>query len=62
MSEEIKSMEAIEESPLRNCWNQSFKTLNTGEKVTGIVTAITPTEVQVDLGAKQAGYITARAS
>ncbi|MCI9333133.1 MAG: 30S ribosomal protein S1, partial [Oscillibacter sp.] len=37
--------------------NQSFKTLNTGEKVTGIVTAITPTEVQVDVGAKQAAYI-----
>ncbi|MFR7893189.1 MAG: S1 RNA-binding domain-containing protein [Dysosmobacter sp.] len=37
--------------------NQSFKTLNTGEKVTGIVTAITPTEVQVDVGAKQYAYI-----
>ena len=36
---------------------ESFKTLNTGDKVTGIVTAITPTEVQVDLGTKQAGYI-----
>ncbi len=36
---------------------ESFKTLNTGDKVTGIVTAITPTEIQVDLGTKQAGYI-----
>ena len=55
MSEEIKvaaGMESFEE-----LLNQSFKTLNTGEKVTGIVTAITPTEVQVDVGAKQAAYI-----
>ena len=36
---------------------QYTNTLNTGEKVTGVVTAITPTEVHVDLGCKQAGYI-----
>ncbi len=34
-----------------------FKTLNTGEKVTGIVRAITPTEVEVDVHAKQTAYI-----
>ncbi len=36
---------------------KSIKTLHTGEKVTGIVAAITPTEVSVDLGTKHAGYI-----
>lgn len=36
---------------------QSIKTLYTGQKVTGVVTGISPTEVYVDLGAKQAGYI-----
>ena len=36
---------------------KSIKTLNTGEKVTGIVAAITPTEISVDLGTKQSGYI-----
>lgn len=36
---------------------QSLKTLHTGEKVTGVITAITPTEIHVDLGVKQAGYI-----
>lgn len=36
---------------------QYTNTLNTGDKVTGVVTAITPTEVHVDLGCKQAGYI-----
>lgn len=35
----------------------AIKTLNTGDKVTGVVTAITPTEVYVDLGTKHAGYI-----
>jgi len=56
MSEEIKAAEGMEMS-FEELLNQSFKTLNTGEKVTGIVTAITPTEVQVDVGAKQAAYI-----
>ena len=56
MSEEIKNMEATEES-FEELLEKSFKTLNTGEKVTGIVTAVGPTEVQVDLGCKQAGYI-----
>ena len=36
---------------------KSIKTLRTGEKVTGIVTSITSTEVSVDLGTKQSGYI-----
>ena len=36
---------------------QSIKTLYTGQKVSGVVTGITPTEIYVDLGAKQAGYI-----
>ena len=56
MSEEIKNNEMAEES-FEELLEKSFKTLNTGEKVTGIVTAIGPTEVQVDLGCKQAGYI-----
>ncbi len=58
MSEEIKTTEAVEES-FEEMLEKSFKTLNTGEKVTGIVTAVGPTEVQVDLGCKQAGYISA---
>lgn len=35
---------------------KSFKTLNTGDKVTGIVTAIGTTEIQVDVGL-QAGRL-----
>ena len=56
MSEEIKTQEGKEES-FEELLNQSFKTLNTGEKVTGTVLAINPTEVLVDVGAKQYAYI-----
>ena len=36
---------------------QSLKTLHTGDKVTGTVTQIKPTDIHVDLGVKQDGYI-----
>ncbi len=53
MSEE--NME-IEES-FAELLEKSIKTLHTGEKVMGVVTDITPTEIYVDLGTKHAGYI-----
>ncbi|MDO4845852.1 MAG: bifunctional 4-hydroxy-3-methylbut-2-enyl diphosphate reductase/30S ribosomal protein S1, partial [Oscillospiraceae bacterium] len=56
MSEEIK-MEAVGEENFAELLEQSIKTLNNGDKVTGIVTAIGATEIQVDLGTKHAGYI-----
>lgn len=54
MTDEIKSTgtESFEE-----LLEQSLKTLHTGEKVTGVVTAIGATDITVDLGVKQAGYI-----
>ena len=55
MTEEIKTIEGNE--TFEEMLDKSFKTLNTGDKVTGIVTAIGATEIQVDLGCKQAGYI-----
>ncbi len=36
---------------------KSFKTLNNGDKVTGIVASIGPSEITVDLGTKHSGYI-----
>ena len=36
---------------------ESFKTLNNGEKVTGTVIAVSPTDVQGDLGVKHSAYI-----
>ncbi|NLJ31720.1 MAG: bifunctional 4-hydroxy-3-methylbut-2-enyl diphosphate reductase/30S ribosomal protein S1 [Clostridiales bacterium] len=38
---------------------ESLKSLNTDEKVRGVVVGITPTEVYVDVGRKQAGFISA---
>ncbi|MBR5284516.1 MAG: bifunctional 4-hydroxy-3-methylbut-2-enyl diphosphate reductase/30S ribosomal protein S1 [Clostridia bacterium] len=53
MSEEIKNIgESFEE-----LLEQSFKTLHTGEKVSGIITQINATDIHVDLGVKHAGYI-----
>ena len=53
MSDEIMEIE----KSFAELLEESIKTLNTGDKVTGTVVAITPTEIQVDLGTKHAGYI-----
>ncbi len=53
MSEEIMEIE----KSFAELLEESIKTVNTGDKVTGIVVAITPTEIQVDLGIKYPGYI-----
>ena len=54
---EIMNVEAVQEENFAELLEQSIKTLNTGDKVTGIVTGIGSTEVQIDLGTKHAGYI-----
>ncbi|MBQ5712409.1 MAG: 4-hydroxy-3-methylbut-2-enyl diphosphate reductase, partial [Oscillospiraceae bacterium] len=54
---EITNVEAVQEENFAELLEQSIKTLNTGDKVIGIVTGIGNTEVQVDLGTKHAGYI-----
>lgn len=57
MSEEIKAVEAEETESFEELLEKSIKTLHTGEKVVGTVAAIGATEVSVDLGTKQSGYI-----
>ena len=54
---EITNVETVQEESFAELLEQSIKTLNTGDKVVGTVTAISNTEVQVDLGTKHAGYI-----
>ncbi len=54
---EITNVEAVQEENFEALLEQSIKTLNTGDKVIGIVTGIGATEVQIDLGTKHAGYI-----
>ena len=53
---EITNVEAVQEE-FEALLEQSIKTLNTGDKVVGVVTGIGATEVQIDLGTKHAGYI-----
>lgn len=48
---------AREELSFAEMLEQSFKSLNTGERVTGIVLAVNPTEVKVDLGTKHTGIL-----
>ncbi len=52
MDEEIKGGEESFAELLEQSFNFKYR-----EKVSGVVTAITPTEIHVDLGTKQAGYI-----
>lgn len=56
MSEEMKNTVEQDES-FAEMLEQSFKTLNTGDKVTGVIASFSPTEIGVDLGIKQAAYI-----
>ncbi len=53
MSDEIMEIE----QSFAELLEASIKTLNTGDKVTGTVVDITPTEIQVELGIKYPGYI-----
>lgn len=53
MSEETMEIE----KSFAEMLEESIKPINTGDKVTGTVVAITPTEVQVELGVKYPGII-----
>ncbi len=53
MSDEIMEIE----QSFAEMLEESFKILNTGDRVTGTVAAITPTEIQVELGVKYPGSI-----
>ena len=57
MSEMNNTVDAVAEESFEAMLENSIKTLNTGDKVFGTVTAIGSTEVQIDLGTKHAGYI-----
>ena len=64
MSDEIKETVEVNEAAasepeksFEELLEDSIKTIYNGETVKGIVAAITPTEVTVDLGTKHSGYI-----
>ena len=50
---------SFEEMTFEEALEHSLNSLNTDQRVVGIVMAVTPTEVQVDIGRKHAGYIPA---
>ena len=56
---EIVTTDAVQEENFAELLEQTIKTLNTGDKVIGKVTAIGATEVEVELGTKHTGYIPA---
>ena len=56
MSEELK-VETAQEENFAELLEQSLKTLNNGDKVTGTVMAVGSTEVEVDRGTKHTAYI-----
>ena len=53
MSDEIMEIE----KSFAELLEESIKPINNGDKVTGTVVAVTPTEIQVELGIKYPGYI-----
>ena len=61
MSEILNEVNAIDETGAEVSFEamleESLKTLNTDEKVRGVVVGIAPNEVYVDVGRKQAGFI-----
>ncbi len=58
MSEFLNNVEN-EDINFEEALEQTLKSTYTGEKVTGIVSSVSPNEVSVDIGTKHAGYIPA---
>jgi 4-hydroxy-3-methylbut-2-enyl diphosphate reductase len=61
MSEELKNAgvlpETNEEPSFEDLLDSTLRPLNSGDKITGVIIGISATEIQVDLGSKQAAYI-----
>ncbi len=55
--DEDGNQDATADETFEEMLEKSIKTLTTGQKVTGTIAAITQTEISVDLGTKQSGYI-----
>lgn len=58
MSEETKNVAEVGEMTFAEMLEDSCKTITTGERVKVVVVGVTPTEIKVELGAKQSGFIT----
>ena len=58
MSEETKNVAEVGEMTFAQMLEDSCKTITTGERVRVVVVGVTSTEIKVELGAKQSGFIT----
>lgn len=58
MSEETKNVAEVGEMTFAEMLEDSCKTITTGERVKVVVVGVTSTEIKVELGAKQSGFIT----
>ena len=52
-----KMNEILENENFEELLNESFRTLNTGDTVTGVISSVSPAELTVDLGTKVTGVI-----
>ncbi len=57
--EKVLSAEITDDMSFEEALEASLSSLNTDQKVKGIVLAVGPTEIQVDIGRKQTGYVPA---
>ena len=55
--EEVPSEATSNDQSFANLLEQSLANMNNNQKVIGTVMGITPTEIQVDIGRKQAGFV-----
>ena len=55
--EKVLSAEITDDMSFEEALEASLSSFNTEQKVKGVVLAVAPTEVQVDIGRKQTGYI-----
>lgn len=58
MSEDVNTAETTDIS-FEEALEQSLKPIQNGDCVKGVVVSVAPNEIQIDLGTKQAGYLTA---
>ncbi len=54
---EAKDTAISEDMSFAEMLEKSFKTLNTGDKVTGVITSVSPAEIHIDLGIKHTGVL-----
>ncbi len=58
-AEEVATTSNAEDMSFMEALEESLKNMSTDQKVRGIVTGISPSEIQVDIGRKQTGYVPA---